>query len=227
MNRRTLALLAAALVAGALAALGGSGLVGLDRAAAARPGTATGWGMMGGGGMMGSAAAGGPAFGGDVQTRMTATGLRAVRARIEEQLAGWGYGRFRVAEVMAFTNGDYVLVANASGRPAFELLAAPRVEWLMPEPTTTWNTAYGMMRGGTGPAVGSPLTAAQAKTRADAWLAARRTGESAADATALPGYYTLDVVKSGRKVGMLSVNRTSGAVWYHTWHGSFLAERDF
>jgi hypothetical protein len=25
---------------------------------------------------------------------------------------------------------------------------------------------------------------------------------------------------------MLSVNASTGAVWYHAWHGIFLAERD-
>jgi len=27
-------------------------------------------------------------------------------------------------------------------------------------------------------------------------------------------------------VGMLSVNATTGAVWYHTWHGTFIAKED-
>ena len=39
--------------------------------------------------------------------------------------------------------------------------------------------------------------------------------------------YTIDVGAGGHPVGMLSVNASTGAVWYHTWHGSFLAERDF
>jgi hypothetical protein len=26
---------------------------------------------------------------------------------------------------------------------------------------------------------------------------------------------------------MLSINATTGAVWYHGWHGRFLAEREF
>jgi hypothetical protein len=25
---------------------------------------------------------------------------------------------------------------------------------------------------------------------------------------------------------MLSVNATTGAVWYHTWHGTFIAKED-
>jgi hypothetical protein len=98
-----------------------------------------------------------------------------------------------------------------------------------------WNTSYGMMRGVSVPgcpwaataATGSPLTATQAKTRADAWLAQRYPGRVTADATALPGYFTIDVTKDDTKVGMLSVNKTTGAVWYHTWHRTFVADKDF
>lgn len=34
----------------------------------------------------------------------------------------------------------------------------------------------------------------------------------------LPGYFTIDVVKNGSNVGMLSVNQTTGGAWYHSWH---------
>jgi hypothetical protein len=30
-------------------------------------------------------------------------------------------------------------------------------------------------------------------------------------------------VKDGKIVGMMSVNALNGAVWYHTWHGTFVA----
>jgi ABC-type glycerol-3-phosphate transport system substrate-binding protein len=42
------------------------------------------------------------------------------------------------------------------------------------------------------------------------------------DADAFYGYYTLEVNKDGKIYGMLSVNANTGAVWYHTWHGTFL-----
>ena len=52
-------------------------------------------------------------------------------------------------------------------------------------------------------------------------------GETAAGmAMEYPGYYTLDSASGGKTVGMLSVNATTGAVWYHTWHGEFVAEED-
>ena len=197
-------------------------------------------GMMGGGygaGMMGS-------YGrsaGSVQSSVTAADLAAVRDRVETQLLAWGYKGFKVGEIMAFSNNDYVLVEDTTGKPAFELLADPNGRWLVPEPgpNMMWNTNYGMMRGISVPgcpwaatsasgATGSHfLTAAQAKTRADAWLSQQYAGRVTADATALPGYFTIDVTQDGQKVGMLSVNQTTGAVWYHTWHATFLADQDF
>ena len=35
-----------------------------------------------------------------------------------------------------------------------------------------------------------------------------------------------DTVKNGKTHGMLSVNASTGAIWYHGWHGTFLAEHD-
>ena len=46
------------------------------------------------------------------------------------------------------------------------------------------------------------------------------------DASTFPGYYTLDVTRDGRTLGMLSVNAYSGQVWYHNWHGTFIQEKD-
>jgi hypothetical protein len=258
ISRRSLSLLALAFAAGVVVALGGFFLFDRDSATAAGPGfgygmmgSGNGPGMMGNGngpGMMGSGSGGmmGGAFGATVQTTVTATELAAVRDRVEKQLASAGYEGFTVGEIMAFDDNDYLLVEDASGKPAFELLADPNGRWLMPEPQSAmWNTSYGMMRGfsgdgygmmggyerpsanGSAAKPGAPVTEAQAKTRADAWLAQHRPGETTADATALPGYFTIDVTKNGAKVGMLSLNRKTGAVWYHTWHGSFLADQDF
>ncbi len=254
MNRRTVPLLALVFAAGALVVLGGFFLFDHDNATTAGPGY--GSGMMGGsysgaGGMMGGAYGGGMmsggrgqgmmgGLGGSVQSSVTPAELAAVRDRVETQLADSGYKGFKVGEIMAFTRNDYVLVKDASGKPAFELLADPKRQWLTPEPgpNMMWNTSYGMMRGisvpgcpravcSTGGTTGSPLSAAQAKTRADAWLAQRYPGRVTANATALPGYFTIDVAENGKKAGMLSVNQSTGAVWYHTWHGSFLADQDF
>jgi hypothetical protein len=69
-------------------------------------------------------------------------------------------------------------------------------------------------------------SAAQAVAIASRWLAKAHPGEVAeSDARAFPGYFTVDTTVYGKKGGMLSVNAANGAVWYHGWHGGFLAER--
>ena len=88
----------------------------------------------------------------------------------------------------------------------------------------------GMMGGGSfagpSPAPGSSaatVNAAQAQRLAQQWLDANRSGLKAAEAEGFPGYYTLHVERGGKIEGMLSVNASTGAVWYHWWHGRFVA----
>jgi hypothetical protein len=179
----------------------------------------------------------------------SAADLNAIRGDVNAWLDDHSFKGFRVAHVMAFTNNDYVAVDDASGHGAFELLSAPRGQWLMPEPgpNMMWNTRYGMMRGyhwittgAYGPgmmsgfgAYASPLqdgraiSSDRARQLAQRWLDENYPGEKALDSTAFPGYYTIDVGTSGHPSGMLSVNASTGAIWYHSWHGRFLAERDF
>jgi hypothetical protein len=183
--------------------------------------------------------------------------LTAVRDRAEAWLHANRFTKFKVDEVMAFTNNDYVAVGDSSGTPAFELLVAPNRSWLMEEPASMmWNTKYGMlphtnttiepipgmsmMWGSTmigmmgsphrwySSGAGAVSSIPQAVSVANRWLARARPGEVAEnDGRTFPGYYTLDTTSGGQTTGMLSVNKVSGAVWYHGWHGRFLAERDF
>ena len=71
--------------------------------------------------------------------------------------------------------------------------------------------------------VTTPVTAAQARRLANRWLAAQGSGATVARPDALPGYYTMDTVKNRKVYGMLSVNKQTGAVWSHWWHGRFVA----
>jgi len=61
---------------------------------------------------------------------------------------------------------------------------------------------------------------------AQQWLDANQPGTTARSPDPFYGYYTVDFEKDGRLVGMLSVSGSSGAVWYHSWHGSFVQVRD-
>lgn len=133
----------------------------------------------------------------------------------------------RVGEVMRFSNGYYAELLDRDGRPATEVLVDPRSGTVRLEygPAMMWNTVYGMMpashRSGA-PAVGS----GQAVRLADQWLSRHHTGLHAAEADRFPGYYTLHTLRDRHIVGMLSVNATTGTVWYHTWHGRFLEMRE-
>ena len=250
MRHSVLVAFAVAVFIGAIALLGGYLLFSNDRstASASRDGYPMmaghptlgryGSGMMGGLNMMGNGYSGQMMMGGVggiVQTSATPAELASVRDRVESALNASGYSAFEVAEIMAFTRNDYVLINGGSGKPAFELLVDPKGRWVAPEPgpNMMWNTRYGMMRGvasSGGPfpgGNGDGLTDAEATARADEWLADRYPGSSAQDTTSLPGYFTVDVGKDGRTIGMLSVNQRTGAVWYHTWHGEFVADRDF
>ena len=68
-----------------------------------------------------------------------------------------------------------------------------------------------------------PVSATQARQLANRWLAAQGTGATAWVPDAMPGYYTMETSKSGKIDGMVSVNEQTGAVWYHWWHGRFVA----
>jgi hypothetical protein len=90
----------------------------------------------------------------------------------------------------------------------------------------SWNGWYGAATG-KAPAIGKAVAVA------NAYLAKADPGEKvASDAGGsgmgkFPGYYSFDTTKNGETYGMLSVNASTGAVWYHGWHGTFLAEVDF
>ena len=88
----------------------------------------------------------------------------------------------------------------------------------------------GMMGSAGGPSwmppsgtVVGPLSARQAIAIADRWLAQSDPSLSVPDADAFPGYYSMEIERKGAIVGMLSVNASSGAVWNHWWHGTFVA----
>jgi hypothetical protein len=126
---------------------------------------------------------------------------------------------------MQFDNGFYAELVDPSGDLATEVLVDPRTGGVQVEfgPAMMWNTAYGMHPARAGAA---SIGGEQAQAKADRWLQANRSGERAGGADAFPGYYTLHTLRGDQVVGMLSVNATTGAIWYHTWHGRFIAMND-
>ncbi|MGW3041996.1 hypothetical protein ACWC9T_18610 [Kitasatospora sp. NPDC001159] len=126
-----------------------------------------------------------------------------------------------VGEVMQFSNGYYAELLDPAGNRATEVLIDPGSGTVQLEfgPAMMWNTTYGMMP----TPAHTTITPDRAMRLADQWLTNHRTGEHAAEPDTFPGYYTLHVLDSTNQItGMLSVNATTGQVWYHTWHGTFV-----
>ena len=67
------------------------------------------------------------------------------------------------------------------------------------------------------------LSPEEAQDVAQRWLDANVPGATAGEADPFYGYYTLHFLEDGEIAGMLSVHGGSGDVWYHSWHGDFVA----
>ena len=198
-----------------------------------------GYGGDGGCGMMGTR---GGAYPGDVETLTMEEALESV----ERYLLNWRSEDLEVAELMEFSGNFYALVKEEStGIGAFELLVDKVSGAVSPEhgPNMMWNLKYGMM-GGYGMRMGMmggsyggmlgrfsgpsstadmPIDEDEAVERAQDYLEHVGSGLTAdEEADAFYGYYTLHVLTDAEVSGMLSVNRYSGQVWYHNWHGEFV-----
>ncbi len=88
------------------------------------------------------------------------------------------------------------------------------------------NPGGGGMMGGTAvPEVSAqmPVSEEQALQTAQQYLDASLPGVKVEDeADAFYGYYTIDIQRDGKIVGMLSVNGYNSQVFLHTWHGDFI-----
>jgi hypothetical protein len=143
------------------------------------------------------------------------TTIAAARARADAAASPNG---LHTGEVMQFSDNFYVELKDASGASATEVLVDPATGAVFTEfdPAMMWTT-------GTAP---DAVSSNRATAIANAWLQANAAGQSVGSTDLFPGHYTMDTVSGGNTVGMLSVNATTGAVWYHTWHGMFVAKED-
>jgi hypothetical protein len=187
-------------------------------------GAVSGPGMMGGTGMMGGA---GMTMG---TVWLPGNGVRAASipaARDRAATAAKSVG-LHPGEAIWFDNGFYVKLQDAAGDPATEVIVNPGDGAVStePGPAMMWNTRYGM-RGLAGASGAAAVSATQAQQLATAWMATNLPGRLAQPPDAYPGYYTLETTTGGGTVnGMLSVNAGTGQVWYHSWHGRFIAKDD-
>ena len=126
---------------------------------------------------------------------------------------------------MWFDNGFYVELKDGAGKQATEVVVDPLTGAVStePGPAMMWNTRFGMhARGGD---IGA-VDATKAHNIATSWLAANQPGTTVGSIDTYPGYFTIDLQHGGKVSGMMSVSSVNGAVWYHTWHGAFIAEED-
>lgn len=142
----------------------------------------------------------------------------------------------------------YVVVKEAapSQYKAFQLIIDKWTGFVMPEPgpNMMWSQKYsGMMNSMTDGMPGHmnrrdrkiteptfTVTPEAATSAANQFL--RERFRRALAVTGVPdvffGYFNFDVNDSvtGEKYGMLSVNGSTGQVWYHTWHGNFVQGKE-
>jgi len=171
-------------------------------------------------------------IGGDDGTAVTLAQAQAGFQRYVDALPEEG---LELADVMEFEHNFYAIVADAeTGIGYAELLADKVLGRVSPEmgPNMMWGTGSmgGMHRGmRTARASGAEnqLSEDEALDRAQVWLDDNRPGvlvEEHADPFA--GYYTIHTLRDDGIEGMLSVHGSTGQVWYHSWHGDFVAMLD-
>lgn len=191
-----------------------------------------GGGMMGNGGMMGGWGGYGSNY--SVPGRQMLT-MDQVADSVNRYLSS-SKGNLQIAEVMEFSQNYYAEVEERdTGIHAMELLIDKYTGAISPEmgPSTMWNTKYSMMGGmmgayGAGPNTSNmPVIAQRAKELAQQYLDSTTPGLSVEEPDVFYGYYTLHTTRNGNVEGMLSVNGYNGAVWDHTWHGTFLGMKEF
>jgi hypothetical protein len=170
----------------------------------------------------------------------------------EQAVRGYTNPDLEVAEVMEFANNYYAEVRGRdTGTGAMELLIDKGTGQVYPEPgpNMMWNTKYAMMAGGRGmggmmgqndsvmggmmggsyqanPDEEMTIGSERATEIANDYLSRVSPDTRAGEAERLYGYYTLHTEKDGKITGMLSVNGYSGEVWYHSWHGPFVAMQE-
>ena len=184
-----------------------------------------GYGQGQGAGMMGAQGAGMMGAQGAVWLQgdgVAVSSIAAARVRSTTACAPEG---LRPGEVMWFDNGFYVELKDSAGKPATEVIVDPRTGAVStePGPAMMWNTRFGMhTRGGEA----GTVDATKARDIATSWLATNQAGTTIASIDAYPGYFTIDLQRGGKVTGMMSVSSATGAVWYHIWHGAFIAMED-
>ncbi|MFN2110167.1 MAG: hypothetical protein ACK2UI_10935 [Anaerolineae bacterium] len=155
--------------------------------------------------------------------------IEEAQTALETYLADQEYNDLTIVDMMEFERNFYAIARETdTGIGAMELLVDKWSGAVSPEmgPNMMWNTKYGMHRRdmmGAWSSGENTLSAAEALEIAQTWLDENQPGVTVEeDADPFYGYYTIHTYSNDTIAGMLSVNRTTGQVWYHTWHGEFI-----
>ncbi|MBI5031877.1 MAG: hypothetical protein HZB51_15210 [Chloroflexi bacterium] len=138
-----------------------------------------------------------------------------------------------LAEIEEYTANFYGVVKEKStGTNAFQFLMDKYTGAISPEygPSMMWNTKYSPMSWMHGGfwfnAPSAQMSVTLAHDNAAQYLKTYLPNTTVEDkGDTFYGYYNFDVLQNGKTYGMLSVNGYTGAVWYHTWHGNFVAAK--
>jgi hypothetical protein len=184
-------------------------------------------GMMGGGMMRG--------YGFNPAPNAKALSLDDAVSRAQQYAAAFGNSDLQLDEVEEYAWNFYGVVKEKStGTGAFQFIIDKYTGAVYPEmgPNMMWNLKYAPMAGmmgslySTAPGAMS-VSEAQARANAEQFLQANLPGVTVEEkADKFYGYYNFDALKDGKTYGMLSVNGYTGAVWYHTWHGDWIATKE-
>lgn len=157
-----------------------------------------------------------------------------VKSSTEKYLNDIGLQNIKIKEIMEFSNNFYIeTVEEKTGFGAIELLFDKTSGAIFPEygPNMMWNQKYGMnsIFGSNQFENNMKIDEVKAIKIANSYLAKISQNEFAEnEAVKFYGYYTIDTInKDGVTVGMLSVNGSTGQVWYHNWHGTFIEMKEY
>ena len=191
------------------------------------PGYGWGCGGHGRGGCWGYGYGAAPIYG----TTAPLTISQAVSAA-DEYLTSLNNPNLAIVNVQEYaTVFRFSLYEKSTGVGACEMTINKYTGYVLPAmgPSIAWNTKYGIINGAltvynASATATMPVTAAQAQTFAQQYLATVMPATTGGSANPFYGYYNVEVLSSGNTYGIISVNGYTGQIWYQAWLGSFIQQ---
>ena len=189
------------------------------------------------------------------QNPSTGISIDQATTAVQTYLGKIEYSNLGVASMQEYSNMYYAqVVEQNNGTGAFELAVNKTTGVVTPMqgPTMMWNMKYGVtstgmmgylyntsssssMMGGSGmmtwlrgtPTTNMAISMEQAKTISQQYLDANYTGTTVGQVTTYYGYYTMQVLKDGNPVGMMSLYGNKGQVMYYSQMGTYMQQKIF